>query len=210
MNDNLKWLLLIPVVILAIALGYFIPKLLGDDDSGSSSPEPQNQALQLDIDAMQERIVTYEGVLTRAPGDAEAIKGLGDSYLEKGDIQLEINQQNEALRSYKSAVDYYRKYLAIDPAGVEVRIDLGLAYSKLYMPEIAVRELRSATDIAPTNQRAWHVLGYVLENNMGLTAEARVAWQRSYDIDPNSRIGQESKQFIDQLSQPLSTQVPVQ
>jgi tetratricopeptide (TPR) repeat protein len=196
-NDNLKWLLLIPVIIVAIALAYIIPKLIGSDEDQTSTNKT-DQALQLDIDDLQQRIDAYQGLVALNPGDIDSLRGLGDTYLEMGDLRSQNNQSNEALRAYKSAVDSYRKYLELNPAGAEVMIDLGLAYSDLYMGDIAVRQLRAATQTDPTNQRAWHVLGYVLENNLGDTDGAVQAWQTSYNLDPNSTIGQESKQFIDQ------------
>lgn len=209
MSDNLKWLLLIPVVIVAIALGYLIPKLLGgDDDERPSTKQQQSQALQLDIDEIQGRIGAYEGILSRNTADVDALRGLADSYRELGALQGENNEFNDSYQSNKLAVDYYRKFLAARPDELEARIDLGLTYFYMQMPEIGERELKAVVQAAPANQRAWHALAWVLENGLGKTDEARQAWQNSYNIDPNSSIGRESKQFLDQLSS-SQTQVPV-
>lgn len=210
MNDNLKWLLLIPVVITAIALGYFIPKWIGGDDDKSSVTKPQqNQALQIDISDIQDRIATYDRLVVSSPSDADALRGLADNYREMGALQDENNQVNESAASYKTAVDYYRKYLAINPDGLEAKIDLGLTYFYLQMPEIAERALKEVTQAAPGNQRAWHALGWVEENGIGNTEQAKIAWQTSISIDPNSATGQESKTFLEQLASPQS-QLPGQ
>lgn len=218
MSDNLKWLLLIPIVIAVIGGGYLVGKLVGSDDDSGSQAVQSNQALELDKADVQQRIDAYQGIVTRTPGDVEALKGLGDSYLELGNLQNENNETNESFASFKSATDFYRKYLAAKPEDAEVRIDLGYAYSLLLMPEVAVRELKAAAQAAPNiadpearkkaEQRAWHVLGFVLENNLGLNDEATQAWQTAYNIDPNTPMGQEAKQFLDQLTQSQQQPVP--
>lgn len=203
MKSNLKWLLLIPVFAIAISLGYLIPTQLLSDDSGddnTSTTKQQSQGLQIQLDDSQERINAYQALLQRNPNDIDAMKGMGDSYLEMGAYQGEAGEVNETYRSYKSAVDQYRKYLAIKSDGVEVRIDLGLAYSYLQMIDIALRELRAATAADSNNQRAWHSLGWVLYNSAGNVTEARDAWQKSYNLNPNTPIGAESKSFLDQFS----------
>jgi tetratricopeptide (TPR) repeat protein len=201
-KGNLKWLLLIPVFAVAISLGYLIPtQLLSDDnnDTSTSTTKPQSQALQIQVDDIQQRITAYQALLQRNPNDIDAMKGMGDSYLEMGAYQGEAGEVNESYRSYKNAVDQYRKYLSIKPDGNETRVDLGLAYSYLQMIDISLRELDTATAADPGNQRAWHSLGWVLYNSAGNVNDARTAWQKSYDLNPSSPIGQESKSFLDQF-----------
>ncbi|MHB1390167.1 MAG: tetratricopeptide repeat protein [Thermoleophilia bacterium] len=210
MSDKLKWLLLIPAIILAIALAYFIPKLIGgSDNSSSAASTQQNQAMEIDKAAIQERIDTYAKLVASNPADADSLRGIADNYRELGALQDKNNQLNESAVSYKTAVDYYRKYLAIVPSGVEAKIDMGLTYFYLQMPEIAERALKESTHADPKNQRAWHALGWVEKNGMGNSEQARIAWQTSINIDPESPIGQESKSFLDQLSSPDS-QLPTQ
>ncbi|MDO8736930.1 MAG: tetratricopeptide repeat protein [Thermoleophilia bacterium] len=203
MKGNLKWLLLIPVFAVAISLGYLIPTLLLSDDSGdenTSTTKAQSQVLQSQLDDINQRITAYQALLQRNPNDIDAMKGIGDSYLEMGAYQGEAGEVNESYRSYKNAVDQYRKYLSIKPDGVETRIDLGLAYSYLQMIDISLRELNAATAADPANQRGWHSLGWVLYNSAGNVTDARVAWQKSYDLNPNTPIGVESKTFLDQFT----------
>ncbi len=203
MKGNMKWLLLIPVLAVALALGYLIPTKLLSSDSGSadaSADQQQNPALQVQLTDIRDRITAYQALLQRNPGDLDALRGLGDSYLEEGQAQGENNQTNDSYRSYKNAVDQYRKYLAIKPDFVEVRIDMGLSYSYLQMIDISLRELNACVTAAPDNQRAWHSLGWVEYNGAGNLAAAKDAWQKSYDLNPSTPIGQESKSFLDQFS----------
>ena len=117
-----------------------------------------------------------------------------------GTIQGENGDVNDSYRSYKNAVDQYQKYLAMKPDDVEVMTDLGLAYADLQMTDIALRELKAATVAAPDNQRAWHSLGWVQYNWASNLPDAKIAWQKSYDLNPNSAIGEESKSFLDDFS----------
>ncbi len=202
MNSNLKWLLLIPVLAIAIALGYLIPTQLmkGDDNGDDASNQQQNQAAQIEIADVQTRIDDYTQVLARQPDDPDVLRVLADTYYQLGTIQSGSGQVNESYRSQKAAVDNYRKYLAVRPNDAEVMIDLGLSYAELQMIDIAIRELNNAVTLAPTNQRAWHSLGWVHYQWGNNLTDAKVAWQKSYDLNPNSPIGQESKQFLDQFA----------
>lgn len=199
MTDNLKWLLIVPVIIVAIGLGYLVPKLLsGGSDASTVRPPEENKALEVDIADTQQTVQGYMDILSRNPNDFEALRSLADKYRELGSIQSDNNKENDAYGSYKSAIDNYRKYLTLKPDDTEVRIDLGLTYGYLQMPEIAERELKTVTQQAPKNQRGWHSLGWIQANLLGKNDEAKVAWTKSYEIAPTSPIGLESKQFIDQ------------
>lgn len=213
MSDNLKWFMLVPILLIAVGLGYVIPKLFGGGDANemAMTTKQQGQAVQLELSDLQARMDAYQEILKRDPNDLTAIRGLADTYLQMGSTQYDNGDANEAYRSYKASVDQYRRYLALKPDDVEVRIDLGLDYSYLDMFEVAVRELKSVTQAAPTNQRAWHSLGWILASN-NKTAEARDAWQKSYNLNPGNAIGQESKQFLDQTGEAgaASSQQPAQ
>jgi tetratricopeptide (TPR) repeat protein len=202
MKGNLKWLLLIPVFAVAITLGYLIPTQLlgGGEGEQTDTGKKQNQALQIQISDLQDRANAYQNLLQRNPSDFDAMKGMGDSYLEIGSAQSENGEVNDSYRSYKNAVDQYRKYLSIKPDDVEVRIDLGLTYSYLQMIDISQRELRAVVAAAPNNQRGWHTLGWVLYNGAGNLAEAKTAWQKAYELGPSTAIGQEAKSFLDKFA----------
>ena len=200
-NSNLKWLLLLPVLVVAVVVGFVAMKLMtGDSSADTSTTDSQaSPALQVQLSDIQDRINAYNTLIERNASDLEAIRGLGDSYLEQGQAQGDNNQVNDSYRSYKNAIDQYRKYLSIEPTNVEVRIDLGLSYSYLQMVDIALRELHACVAAAPDNQRAWHSLGWVEYNGAGDLAAARDAWTKSYNLNPSTSIGQESKSFLDQF-----------
>ncbi len=197
MNDNLKWLLLIPVIAIAIAAGFFVPKWLSEDSGEEKASTTQNPMVEAEITNKQEQIDQFQGLVDANPQDTVALRGLGDAYLELGSLQKEGGDINSAYRSFKSAVDNYRSYLAINPNDQEVHIDLGFSYFNLVMFDVAEKELRQVTVAAPDNQRAWLVYGVILDR-MIRTDEANAAWQKAYELNPSSPIGQEAKRFIDQ------------
>lgn len=199
MKTYQKFLVLIPVLAAVVALtlyGYI--KLSEDGGEDDSETSGQNQAIQLEIDDMQMRIEQYQSLVEMDPNDIVALGSMGDAYLEMGILQSEAGDVNGSYKSFKNAADSYNKYLAINPEDVEARIDLGYSYHNLLMFEISERELKTAVEMAPDNQRAWHVYGVVLEK-LEKTDMAKEAWQTSYNLDPNSSIGQESKSFLDQF-----------
>jgi len=203
MKGNMKWLLLVPVFALALALGYLIPTQLLSGDGGneqSADNSQKSQAAQIGIEDIQSRLDDYQTVLSRNPGDIDIVRVLADTYYEMGTIQGENGDINESYRSHKNAVDQYLKYLSVKPDNVEVMTDLGLTYAELQMTDIAVRELKAAVAVAPGNQRAWHSLGWIQYKWASNLPDAKIAWQKSYDLDPNTPIGKESKSFLDDFS----------
>lgn len=206
MKNNLKWLLLLPVAVLvAVVLIIFIPRIFSSDsgadgNSNDSSKPQQSQATEQEITGIQKRIDAATELIAANPADAEALKELGTSYYELGTVQSGSEDFNASLRSYKNAIEQYRKYLNIRPQDPEVRIDLGLTYVEMGLIDLGVRELQTATVSVSSNQRAWHSLGWALSQE-GKVLEAREAWQKSYNLNPTSTIGQESKQFLDQTAQ---------
>lgn len=226
MSDNLKWFLLIPVVIVAIAMGFLVPKLLGGSGGEGDQAEAirggeqeGSQAMQVEIDDAKQKIDAYQDLVNRNPGDLDALRGLADNYYDLGTLQSEDNQQNEAYVSYKTAVDNYRKFLALQPDNPDVQVDIGLCYAYMEMAEVAERQLKAVTEAGPnwaaercnvhdcqkTWQRALHSLGWVQWQRLGKVDEAKVALRKSYELNPDSPLGQESKRFLDELTQPQAS-----
>ncbi len=200
MKDWMKIALLVLVPVLALGAGFLVPRWLSGSggDTTTQVEEGPDQALQLEIDQRQQAIDAANKLLETDANNAAALKSKGDAYLEKGLLEEEKGDNNEAYRSYKQAVDAYRAYLALAPTDYDARIDLAYTYNNLIMYEIAERELQAVVAGAPENQRGWHVYGLVL-SQLDKIDEAIAAWQRSYELNPNTDIGQESKQFMDQL-----------
>lgn len=184
MNFNAKWLLLIPVLIVAVGLGLLIPTLLEDDgDEGTSLIEEGNLSSQAeaDVTATLEQIDDYESLLENSPDDIEILKALADSYYGLAELEVQNGLVNDSFTHFKSAVDNYRKILALQPDNGAVRLSLALAYDGLLMREVAYRELRSVKTSDPQ-------LTFDLANafiKVGLFAEARESLESIETSDAN-------------------------
>ncbi len=199
MKDNIKWVLLIPGIIVIIGLAYLVPKLVGVG-SGNTPTQPVNPGVQQQINDAQNRINTYSAQVKTNPGDVASVKNLGEAYLDLAQSQEQNNQTvNDANRNFKNAIDQFRKYLAANSGDVDVTIDLGFAYSQLGMSEVALRELQAAAAQAPNNQRAWLNIGYIYLQT-GRTDQCKAPLQKAVNLNPNSDEGKEAKQFLDQAN----------
>lgn len=196
-SGNIKWLLVILALLLGALVAYAVPGYLGDNQPAETPAD--NGSPPIDLSDLQERVDQAVAVLDRNPADLTALKAAAGAWLEMGMRQSDsggVDNISDSYRSYKAAVDYYRRYLALQPGDVEVRIDLGLAYFYLVMYDVAERELAAAAAAAPLNQRAWLSLGWV-QDTAGKSEEARASWQKAVAIDPQSEAGQEAQRFID-------------
>ncbi len=199
MKDNIKWLLLIPGLIVIIGLAYLVPKVAGI--GGGNTPTQQiDPGVQQQMNDAQNRINTYQSQTKTNPADVTAAKNLGEAYVDLAGMQSQDNQSiNDADRNFKNAIDQFRKYLAVNPGDVDVTIDLGYAYSQLGMAEVALREFQAATAAAPKNQRAWLNIGY-LYLQTGRADQSKAPLQKAINLDPNSDSGKEAKKFLDQAN----------
>lgn len=174
MKFDARWLLLIPVLLVAIGLGLLIPSLLDDDgDEETNLLEEGNLSSQAEaeVTAILEQIEDYEKLVEDAPDDVEILKPLADSYFSLAELEVQNGLVNESFGHYKSAVDNYRRILVLQPDNAAVRLSLGLSYDGLLMREVAYRELRSVNTSDP--QLSFDLANALIK--VGLFAEARQA-----------------------------------
>ena len=199
MKDNLKWLILLPVLVAVVVLAIFIPRLVSSGSSSASTVDQNNQLVQQQIDQDKTTITNYQDLTRKNPNDQLALKSLGDTYTDLGDQQSAAGKSNDAAYSYKFAVDQYRQYLKLNSKDTEVRIDLGYAYTQLNMGDVARREFQTAIAQQPNNQRAWLNVGY-LELQTGKVDESKDPLNKAISLNPNSQYGQDAKQLLDQAN----------
>lgn len=77
----------------------------------------------------------FAHVLQIAPGNREALRGLGDVYFD--------------MRQYKDAIDAYRRYLRQNPNDCRALTDLGTMYLSEHEDAQAIKEYRSALALKP-------------------------------------------------------------
>lgn len=154
---------------------------------------------QRDLGAVVESQASYdeaEVILERARQEAETAlqldAGLAESQLLLGyistrmaDIQRTVEKREEWRREADS---HYHAALEIDPESIEARINL--AENAFYFDEydVAFRELKTATELAPRDPRAWSSLGAACYR-MGRIGEAKGAYAEALAIEPaNARV----------------------
>lgn len=205
---NPYWFLAALVALALIAgvlAAYSITSLLGGDGQETAD---MAESQPVDVGDLQARAEEAEAALESGPNDRVLLAAAGDAYLEMGMRQSGaggVANISESYRSYKAAADYYRRILALEPADVEVRIDLALTYFYLAMYDVAERELVTVTQADPVNQRAWLSLGWI-QDTAGRYEQAKASWQQAITIDPASPAGQEAQRFLDSsMARPTTT-----
>lgn len=195
---SLIWLLVSLALVLGALAAYGIPELLGGGQQATDNGSGAESA-PVDLSDLQAQAGEAEAVLQDSPADTTAMLVAADAYLQMGMRQSGaggIANISGSYQSFKTAADYYRRLLAVQPGDVDVRIDLGLTYFYLAMYNVAEREMAAAVQAAPLNQRAWLSLGWV-QDTAGKSGEAKVSWRRAIEIDPSSPAGQEAQSFLD-------------
>ncbi len=97
--------------------------------------------------------------------------------IEKGDIYFDEGKFNQALDTYKKALD-------IEPKNVDAIICIGLCYRHLEEYDKAIMFYNNALEIEPDNKTALNNKGYTLEMKNQIE-EAIEFYKGSLEIDPN-------------------------
>ncbi len=92
--------------------------------------------------------------------------------------------------SLDKASIYFSKAKEIDPKNVEAYIGLSEVYARQNVIVLAVDNLRTATQLRPTDPVLWYKLGTTILKNRGLNAaqikEIMEALQKSIELDPTN------------------------
>ncbi len=168
-NKKTIWAAVTAVVIIALLIfAKQNPGFLGVKPSNNNTltDGPPNlvqqfQAYQNDVNALNTQKDTYEAILKKNPKDMDALIGLGDTYFDLAGVK-----QDQKI--YQKAIDNYKKALDIDPSRSNVRTDMAIAYYKLGMNDIAIRELNNVINKDPNFYQAYFNLGYIYQDNNDL------------------------------------------
>jgi tetratricopeptide (TPR) repeat protein len=114
----------------------------------------------------------YKKALNIDPSDAEALNGLGISYMK--------------LKKNKEAIEIYKQAIALGSNTAWVYSNLGLAYIEARMYKEALEPLTQATNIMPELEEAHYNLG-IAYKNLGMPKEAIASFKNAISINPNSR-----------------------
>lgn len=162
--------------------------------------------VDFDVDDENKIIITDDDIkkmVVRARKYFEADKGINASSLYRLIMRLASDLRTgvaciaygeaclffarAALASHKhgTALDWYRKALAVDPRAVDYRLELATKVMRPLGFQAAGRhEALLATKIEPNNKHAWRILGG-FEHDMSSLQEAKFAYDKELELDPN-------------------------
>jgi len=97
--------------------------------------------------------------------------------IEKGDMYFDEGKFNQALNTYKKALN-------VEPKNIDALICCGLCHRNLKEYDKAIEYYNTALEIEPDNKTALNNLGYALEMKDQIE-EAIEMYKKSLEIDPN-------------------------
>lgn len=112
--------------------------------------------------------MSLTSLLALAPDHADAIRMLGAAALRRGD--------------HATAVDCFRRVIAVWPDDAALRINLGIALHEHGEADQALAHLRHACELAPDSSSAWFNLGKALEKQ-AYTEDGVEAFRRTLKVD---------------------------
>jgi cytochrome c-type biogenesis protein CcmH/NrfG/DNA-directed RNA polymerase subunit RPC12/RpoP len=105
-------------------------------------------------------------------------------------------------RFFDKAIVQYRKYLEKNPRDANARVDMGICYFETSNLEEARKEIEMALKYDPKHVAAHFNLG-IVTLRAGKVKEANEWFKKTIALAPNSDMGQQAKQILEQHSSPL-------
>ncbi len=182
------WLKVILVVFVVYGVAMFVNEAI-NLPSGSvqrseqSVPESQVQSQTPADPAIVNTITELEKQLAANPNDAETI--------------LQFANTLHDAKFYLRAVEMYKKYVALNPANSDARVDLGICYFELGNLDQALKEIESVVKKDPKHQMAMFNLGIIQLSSQNMV-EAKSWFKKCIAIDPQSTAGLRAQQILEQ------------
>lgn len=145
-----------------------------------------------------------------ASASAANMQALADmNALEKqleanpNDMETVLHVANLAFdnRFYDKAIVYYKRYLEKNPKNANARVDLGVCYYDVGNLDEAQKEMLTALKYDPKHLQGHFNLG-IVNLRAGRVKDANDWFKKTIALAPNSDIGQQAKQFLEQHSNP--------
>jgi Tfp pilus assembly protein PilF len=105
-------------------------------------------------------------------------------------------------RFFDKAIVHYRKYLEKSPKDANARVDMGICFFETSNLEEARKEMELALKYDPKHVPAHFNLG-IVNLRAGKVKEANEWFKKTIALAPNSDMGQQAKQILEQHSSPL-------
>jgi len=171
------------LLILVVALELFPSRDPQPAQQTSTTPQAPAANMQLinQINDLEKRVATD-------PNDMQSLKTLAN-----------VCQDG---RFFDKAIVQYRKYLEKNPRDVDVRVDMGICYFETSSLEEARKEMEMALKYDPKHVATNFNLG-IVSLRAGNVKEANEWFKKTIALAPNTDMGRQAKQILEQHSSPL-------
>ncbi len=165
-NRVTKWFAIFMAAVFALSIT-FVSGKAGNIFEGCSRSSSTSGNSNVDS-----QVKYYTDLINQNPQDKDSMLALASLYAQ------------DSVGQYSDAINWFNKYLQIDPQNVDVRIRMGAIYLKMNDANSAVSVLTDATRLAPTNANAFMQLG-VAARQAGQNQTAIAAWNTFLQLAPN-------------------------
>jgi Tfp pilus assembly protein PilF len=172
------------LLILVVAVELFSKREEAPVQEQAAAPQMQTANIQL-----AGQISELEKQVAANPSDMQAL--------------LKLANMSHDGRFFDKAISYYRRYLEKNAKDANARVDLGICYFENGNDDEAQKQMLAALKYDPKHLQAHFNLG-IVNLRARRIQEANDWFKKTIALaPPNSEIGQQAKQFLEQHSSPL-------
>lgn len=167
-----------------------------------------SQTVEYNVDYVDSQYADYvadlESQLEEDPENAETLLATARACSSWGTSVMMLaatdDEASHGTELVQRAIGYYDRYLALDNAS-DARVERAMCEYYLGDAETATADLEAVTTDDPGYAPAWYDLGLLYEGQ-GLTDEARAAYQKAVELDPDDEqgVGTNAQSRIDALT----------
>ncbi|OUO59853.1 tetratricopeptide repeat protein [Olsenella sp. An270] len=167
-----------------------------------------SQTVEYNVDYVDSQYADYvadlESQLEEDPENAETLLATARACSSWGTSVMMLaatdDEASHGTELVQRAIGYYDRYLALDNAS-DARVERAMCEYYLGDAETAKADLEAVTTDDPEYAPAWYDLGLLYEGQ-GLTDEARAAYQKAVELDPDDEqgVGTNAQSRIDALT----------
>ena len=136
---------------------------------GARSDGPPDMAV---MEQVRKEIDTLKKAIEANPKDLEALRKLGNLYMDAG--------------MFDRAAQFYADALEVDATLVEVRTDMGTCLRRIGRPQEALDAFQLSVRQDPNHWKSWFNIGVVCLYDLGRYDEAEKAFEQVLVLNPGS------------------------
>lgn len=176
----------VAVGIVALA-GIIVVRDMLPSGGESAAPDVAQQAGEF-VPLDKQRVAELMAQVQADPNNKDALFEIGESFFLAGEWQ--------------SAIDWFSKFLALEPANVHAKTDIGTANFNLGNYEAAKASWLSAMEIDPNDPQLHYNMGFFYANvePVDLNA-AMVEWQKVVELAPGTNLAKTAEVHLQGLAE---------